>query len=188
MKLLLASTSPARRSLMDALGVPYGAVAPQVDEQVAPGTTVEHAVRELARRKAEAVWKAHPKALVLGADQLVELDGRALGKPRDADAALVQLRALTGRTHRILTAVCLRGPHVDLLELDAVLMEMADLAEHELRRYVQTGEWQGCAGGYRVESRGQALFHDIQGDRTSVQGLPMLRVVRMLRQAGMRLL
>ena len=90
--LVLASTSPARRALLDALGVPYEAVAPGVDEEVPPGTAVEQATAMLARRKAEAVARARPDALVLGADQLVELDGAALGKPEDEAAALRQLR------------------------------------------------------------------------------------------------
>jgi septum formation protein len=182
--LVLASTSPARRALMDALGVPYEAVAPGVGEDVPPGTRVEEATSMLARRKAEAVARARPGSLVLGADQLVELDGAALGKPGDEAAALRQLRALSGRSHRIVTAVCLVGPGVDLHEVDVVEMTVFPLSGEELRRYVSTGEWQGCAGGYRVEGRGQALFQDIRGDRTSVQDLPMLRVVRMLRQAG----
>lgn len=187
-RLVLASTSPARRALLDALGAPYQAVAPGVGEEVAPGTPVEQAVALLARRKAEAVARMSPDALVLGADQLVELDGAALGKPVDEAAALEQLRALSGRSHRIVTAVCLLGPGVDLDEVDVVVMTLFPLSEEELRHYAATGEWQGCAGGYRVEGRGQALFQDIQGDRTSVQGLPMLRVVRMLREAGFPLL
>ncbi|HVE86999.1 MAG TPA: Maf family protein [Myxococcales bacterium] len=187
MSLVLASTSPARRALLDALGVPYDAVAPGVGEEVPEGTEVERATAMLARRKAEAVAKVRPGPLVLGADQLVELDGVALGKPPDATAALEQLRALSGRAHRIVTAVCLVGPGVELEEVDVVGMRLFALSEDELRRYVATGEWRGCAGGYRVEGRGQALFEDIQGDRTSVQGLPMLRVVRMLRRAGVAL-
>ena len=174
---------------MDALGVPYQAIAPGVDEDVSPGTPVEQATAMLARRKAAAVSRAHPDALVLGSDQLVELDGAALGKPPDEAAALAQLRGLSGRSHRIITAVCLLGPGgLDLHEVDVVVMTVFPLPEEELRRYAATGEWRGCAGGYRVEGRGQALFQDIQGDRTSVQGLPMLRVVRMLRQAGVPLL
>lgn len=188
MELILASTSSARRALMDALGVPYQAVAPGVEEDLPPGTPVEQATALLARRKAEAVARSHPGALVLGSDQLVELDGRALGKPESEAAALDQLRTLSGRSHRILTAVCLLGPGADLQEVDAVVMTMFPLSEEELRRYAATGEWRGCAGGYRVESRGQALFEEIRGDRTSVQGLPMLRVVRMLRRAGFPLL
>src|SRR5262245_32376884 len=106
-ELILASTSPARRALMDALGVPYRAMASDVDETVPVGTRPEDAVVELAVRKAAAVARRLPEAWVLGADQLVVVDGEALGKPADRDAARAQLRRLSGREHHIATGVCL---------------------------------------------------------------------------------
>lgn len=188
MQLFLASTSPARRALLDALGVPYSAEAPGVDEEVPPGTPVEDAVRMLALRKARAVAARHPGALVLGADQLAEVDGRVLGKPDSRQAARAQLGTLLGRTHRLLTAVALVGGGDEQLEVDVVTLRFHPLTAEELERYLDTGEWQGCAGGYRIEGRGQALFDAFEGDRTSVQGLPMLPVVRMLRARGFPLL
>lgn len=184
--LLLASTSPARRALLDGLGLPYRCEAPGVDEVVPPGTPVELAVATLAERKARAVWKRFPTALVLGADQLVSLDGAALGKPPDAAAARRQLDALAGRRHSLFTAVCVVGPGFFVTEVDAAHVTLFGLSDAEKDAYVATGEWQGCAGGYRVEGRGQALFSRIDGDRTSIQGLPMLRVTRLLREAGVR--
>jgi septum formation protein len=188
MRLLLASTSPARRALLDALGISYAVEAPGVDEDVPAGTPVEEAVRMLALRKARAVAARHPGALVLGADQLAEVDGRALGKPRSREEARAQLGALLGRSHRLLTAVALVGGGDEQLELDVVTLRFHPLTPEELERYVDTGEWQGCAGGYRIEGRGQALVDVLEGDRTSVQGLPMLPVVRMLRARGFPLL
>ena len=188
MRLLLASTSPARRALLDALRVPYEPEAPGVDEDVPESTNVEDAVRMLALRKARAVARRHPEALVLGADQLVEADGRVLGKPATLEAARAQLGSLLGRTHRLLTAAALVGGGAEQLALDAVTVRLFALGSEELERYLGTGEWQGCAGGYRIEGRGQALVADLQGDRTSVQGLPMLAVVRMLRDRGVPLL
>jgi septum formation protein len=184
--LILASTSSARRALMDALGVAYEAVSPGVEEDLPPGTPVRDAVALLAHRKAEAVRKRRPDALVLGADQLVAFGGRVLGKPVDREAAHEQLSLLLGHTHEILTGVCLLGPGVDERVVDVVRMTMFALSAEELERYLDLEEWRGCAGGYRVESQGQGLFSAIEGDRTSVQGLPMLPVVRLLRQAGLR--
>ncbi len=188
MRLLLASTSPARRALLDALGVPYSAEAPGVDEEVPEGTPVEDAVRMLALRKARAVSARHADALVLGADQLAEVDGRVLGKPESREAAGAQLGSLLGRSHRLLTAVALVGGGDEQLALDVVTLRFHPLAPEELERYLDTGEWRGCAGGYRIEGRGQALVAALDGDRTSVQGLPMLPVVRMLRARGFPLL
>jgi septum formation protein len=185
-ELILASTSSARRALMEGLGLPYRAVAPGVAEAVGEGTPVLNAVAQLAERKARAVASRHPRCLVIGADQLVSLDGKALGKPADADAALAQLSAMAGRAHEILTGVCVLGPGYLVTEVDVARLHVRALSDDEARGYVATGEWQGCAGGYRVEGRGQALFARIEGDRTSIQGLPMQRVVRLLREAGVR--
>ncbi len=183
-ELVLASTSPARNALLGALGVPFRAEAPGVDEDVAPGTSPVQAVALLAERKARAVWTRCPQALVIGADQLVGLDGRALGKPPDAAAARAQLQALAGRAHDILTAVCLVGPGFFCTEVETARLTLWPLRPNELDAYVATGEWEGCAGSYRVEGRGQALFKEIQGDRAGIQGLPMTLVVRLLREAG----
>jgi septum formation protein len=188
MPLLLASTSPARRALLDGLGVPYEAEAPGVEEDVPSGTPVEDAVRMLALRKARAVAARHPGALVLGADQLAEVDGQTLGKPGSRAAARTQLGALLGRAHRLLTAVALVGDGDEQLALDVVTLRFHPLSSAELEHYLDTEEWRGCAGGYRIEGRGQALVDSLEGDRTSVQGLPMIPVVRMLRARGFPLL
>ncbi len=182
--LFLASTSEARRKLVSSLGLPFQFEAPGVDEDVPRGTPVSEAVLLLARRKAEAVFRRHPGALVVGSDQLVELDGRALGKPPDAHAAREQLQALSGRAHHIVTGVCVFAPGFERAWVETTRMELFELSDEELDGYVATGEWRGCAGAYRVEGRGQALFRTIEGDRTNVQGLPMTSVVRALREAG----
>jgi septum formation protein len=186
--LLLASTSPARQALLGALGLSFVAVAPGVDESLPPGASVEEAVRVLAQRKARAVAGQYPGALVLGADQLGEVEGRLLGKPANRDAARAQLRALSGRTHRLLTAVCLLGGGQEETVVEEARLTVFPLRDAEVEAYLDTGEWEGCAGGYRVEGRGQALMERIEGDRTCVQGLPMLAVVRLLRGRGVPLL
>ncbi|MBL9039877.1 MAG: septum formation protein Maf [Archangium sp.] len=186
--MLLASTSSARRQLLSALGVSFRAVAPEVGEDVALGTPVMHAVAMLAERKARAVALKHPTALVIGSDQLVALGGQALGKPADAAVARSQLASLRGRTHDICTGVCVVGPGFCTTEVDVARLTVWPLRDDELDAYVATGEWEGCAGGYRVEGRGQALFSRIEGDRSAIQGLPMQRVVRLLREAGFPLL
>lgn len=185
MKLILASTSSARRALMDSLGVPYLSISPGVDEHVPENTPVPDAVAMLAERKARAVFARHPDALVIGADQLVALEGHALGKPPDRAVAKKQLQSLSGRAHEIVTGLCLIGPSFFAREVEITRMQLYPLSDAELEGYLDTHEWEGCAGAYRVESRGQALFSRIDGDRTNVQGLPMLRVVSLLREAGL---
>jgi septum formation protein len=184
--LFLASTSPARKALMDSLGMAYTAESPGVDEVVPPGLPVEKVVEELSLRKAKAVLARHPEARVLGADQMAELRGLALGKPQNREAAKKQLSLLMGQSHRIVTGVCLLGPQsYQATHVESTALTLYRLTPAELDAYLDTGEWEGCAGGYRVEGRGQALVASIDGDRTNVQGLPMLAVVRMLREAGL---
>jgi septum formation protein len=183
--LILASTSSARRALMDGLGIPYRTEAPGVDETVAPHLSAEEAVLELAARKAQAVKDRNPGAWVLGADQLVEVGGEVLTKPVDRDDARRQLGRLMGRTHDIHTGVCLVGPGGHITEaVERSRLTFYRLEPDELERYLDLEEWRGCCGSYRVEGAGQALLSRLEGDRTNVQGLPMVAVVRLLRQAG----
>ncbi|NVJ07128.1 septum formation protein Maf [Myxococcus sp. AM001] len=186
-ELILASTSSARRALMDGLRLPYRAEAPGVDEVVAPHLSATEAVRELASRKARAVQQRHPEAWVLGADQLVEVAGEVLSKPVDRSAAREQLRKLVGTTHAIHTGVCLVGPGGEAHEaVETARLTFYRVGDEELERYLDLNEWEGCCGSYRVEEAGQALLERLDGDRANVQGLPMVTVVRLLRQAGFR--
>lgn len=185
-ELVLASTSSARRALMEGLGLPFRVVAPEVSEEVVAGTPPQHAVAMLAERKARAVYSRFPRALVVGSDQLVALLGLTLGKPADAKAARAQLGTLRGKTHDIFTGLCVVGAGFVVTEVDSARLTVLPLADQELDGYVATGEWKGCAGGYRVEARGQAIFQRIEGDRAAIQGLPMQRLTRMLREAGVQ--
>lgn len=185
-ELLLASTSSARRALMEGLGLPFRVVAPEVSEDVVAGTPPQHAVAMLAERKARAVYSRFPRALVIGSDQLVALLGQTLGKPEDAKAARAQLGSLRGKTHEIHTGLCVVGAGFVETEVDTAKLTVLPLSDQELDGYVATGEWKGCAGGYRVEARGQAIFQRIEGDRAAIQGLPMQRLTRMLREAGVQ--
>jgi len=183
-ELLLASTSPARRALMDALGLPYRAVSPDVEESVPEGTSPTQAVSMLAERKARAVADRFPDALVLGSDQLVEVEGHALGKPADRAQARAQLGRILGRPHRILTGVCLLGPGLRRLHVEPTILRFHALSDEELEGYLDLEEWRGCAGSYRIEGAGMGLLAALEGDLTNVRGLPMIVVVSMLREAG----
>ena len=185
-EIILASTSPARRALMQSLRVRFRSEAPGVEEDFPPGTPARDAVAMLAMRKARAVYERNPSALVVGCDQLAAIDDDALGKPADRHAARDQLLRLSGRTHQIVTGLCVLGPGVRELEVDVAHLTLFPLAPDEIERYLDLGEWEGCAGGYRVEGAGQALFREIHGDRSAVMGLPMVRLVNALRRVGWR--
>ena len=124
-ELVLASTSPARKSLLTTLGIPFRAETPGVEETVPSGTATRASVTMLAERKARAVLARWPQALIIGADQLVDLDGRALGKPLTRAAAREQLHSLSGRTHEILTGVCVIGPGYFACDVDVARRQPA---------------------------------------------------------------
>jgi septum formation protein len=187
-ELLLASTSPARIKLLTQLGIPFRAISPGVDERVDPTLSVRQTVEQLAERKARAVLSRFPAALVIGSDQLVSFEGKALGKPADRQAARDQLLALSGTKHHILTAVCLASAQEIQCGVDIATLTVHAHCADEIEAYLDTDEWRGCAGAYRIEGRGQALFSAIDGDRTSIQGLPMALLLVQLRQAGVRVL
>jgi septum formation protein len=191
-ELVLASTSAYRRALLDRLGVPYRAVAPLIDERALEprGVSVEQVVVTLARAKADEVAGRYPGALVLGSDQAIELDGEILGKPGTRARAVEQLARLAGRTHRIVTAVALwrTGGEVKT-HVDVHRMTMRRLGRAAIEAYVAADEPLDCAGAYKIESLGVALFEAVEGrDYTAVIGLPLLAVVTMLEEAGVRVL
>jgi septum formation protein len=181
-RLVLASTSPARRALFDQIGLHYEAVSPQVDEILElEGDPVAQA-RELARAKAAAVAARFPDATVVAADQVLAFEGEVWGKPATAEDALRQLQRLAGRTHALVCGVAIFTPRERIVEHEETQLTMRALSPAELDAYVRTGEWQGCAGAYRIEAKGLALFERIVGDYTNVLGLPMLRVLSHLRR------
>lgn len=185
--LILASTSPWRKQVLEAVGLVVRCEAPGVDERAydAPGP-VELA-RLLARKKAEAVASRFPDELVLGADQ-VAWDGREVfGKPRDPDDHRARLLGMRGAAHDLVTAVCLLGPDLDVAFEERTTMHVrADLSPAEIDAYVASGEGSGCAGGYAVEGHGMFLFERIDGDWHNVIGLPVARVLDVLRAHGWR--
>lgn len=188
MPLILASTSIYRRELLDRLGLPYQALPHRVDErQEAPaGGSPEEIALHLAVAKAKSL--ADGTAHVLASDQLVDLDGAVLGKPGSAAAAIEQLRRMSGRTHRLLTAVALAHPDGRVeTALDLCRLTMRALEDEEIERYVRVDQPVDCAGSYKIERLGIALFSRIEGeDFTAITGLPLITVARLLRQAGYR--
>lgn len=182
--LILASTSRYRRGLLDRLGIPYRAVAPEYEETMPEGVDPETLVLAHAEGKARSVAGAYPEARILGSDQVAVLDGRILGKPGTAKGARAQLRELSGREHVLLTAVVLldvaSGRVVRHVERSAI--GMRDLTDDEIAEYVRRDDPVDCAGSYKAEGLGITLLAYQRGDDpTAVVGLPLIAVSRMLR-------
>jgi septum formation protein len=190
-RLVLASTSQHRRALLDRLGVPYEALAPRCDEAVAGVVAPEDLVRLLSRRKAESLGSEVPDALVVGSDQVVEVEGEVLGKPGSPERALDQLLRLAGREHRLLTGLCVHDPETGRSEvaLDVHRMQMWPLSREQLARYVEWDRPVDCSGAYRVEAAGALLFERMAGeDHTAIVGLPVTLLAGLLRRFGVTLL
>jgi septum formation protein len=170
--LLLASTSPQRRAILEQLGIPFELVEPRYDER--GDDPVEHAAG-----KARSVADAGDRP-VLGVDTVVVCDGRVLGKPANAGEAESMLELLGGRTHEVVSGLCLRTPAWEELGRETTRVEFRPLTPRDLASYVATGEWEGRAGAYAIQGRGAALVRSIAGDYLNVVGLPAALLVRLL--------
>ncbi len=186
-KLVLASTSPYRRALLARLGVPFRCVAPLVNEDELKNTQIAPRMlaSQLARAKAASVAATESDAVVVGSDQVVAFEGRVFGKPGSADAAVEQLLAMAGKPHEIITAVSVVHPAGVCEYLDATVLWMRPLERAELERYVAADQPLDCAGSYKLEARGIALFERVDSDdQTAVVGLPLIALTTILRGLG----
>lgn len=186
--LVLASTSRYRAELLGRLGVPFSAAAPSCDEDEMKQREPDPralALR-LAEDKARSVARLHPGAFVLGGDQVLAHAGAILGKPHTREAAIGQLQRLRGRSHQLLTAICLVAPDGSTrTHLDAHTLAMRPLPDAALARYVDADEPLDCAGSYKIEARGIALFERIEGaDFTAITGLPLITLSGWLADSG----
>lgn len=184
--LILASTSRYRRALLDRLGVPYEAVAPDYVEETPDGADPEALVLAHAEGKARSVAATHPDAWILGSDQVAVLDEEILGKPGSAERARAQLRRLSGREHALLTAVVLLDARTGQVNrhLERTEIRIRELTDAEIADYVDRDDPVDCAGSYKAEGLGITLFDHQRGDDpTAIVGLPLIAVSRMLRGA-----
>jgi septum formation protein len=178
--LLLASTSPQRRAILEQLGIPFVAVPPRYEENDARGADPVDLVREHARGKARSIADGAGDRPVLGVDTAVVLDGRMYGKPATAEDAAEMLDALGGRVHEVLSGLCLVTPGWEIVEHDVTQVWFRPLTARDIATYVASGEGEGRAGSYAIQGRGAALVERIEGDYLNVVGLPAALLVRLL--------
>ncbi|KRG79154.1 septum formation inhibitor Maf [Stenotrophomonas ginsengisoli] len=183
--LILASTSPYRRELLQRLGLAFDCARPEVQEATLPGEPPAAMARRLAREKALAVASRHPGHWVIGSDQAADLDGQPLGKPGSVAAACAQLAAMSGRQVQFHTAVCLARDGELLQACDLTSVHFRPLDAGSIARYVQREQPLDCAGSFKCEGLGISLFQAIDNqDPTALIGLPLIAVSRLLREAG----
>ncbi|MCD9045988.1 Maf family protein [Luteimonas sp. MHLX1A] len=184
--LILASTSRYRRELLERLQLPFTTERPDVDETPLPGEAPAALASRLAVAKAREVARLHPGAWVIGSDQVAGFDGHALGKPGSRDAAIAQLQSMSGSSVQFLTAVALcRGDALAGEALDTTTVTFRCLRRAEIERYVDAEQPLDCAGSFKSEGLGIALFDAIETrDPTALIGLPLIATARLLRDAG----
>ena len=188
--LILASGSPYRKVLLERLRLPFSVDSPDLDESPGPGEQPAALAVRLAREKALAVAARRPGAIVIGSDQVASLDGEMLRKPGTAELAVDQLKACSGRKVGFDTGVCVVEPNGRTrTDCVAVTVHFRSLSDAEIRRYVALDRPLDCAGSFKWESLGITLFERLEtDDPTALEGLPLIALSRMLRDAGLDVL
>jgi len=185
--LILASSSPYRRELLERLGLPFQVVVPGIDEGAMAGEAPEQLVRRLSEEKARAVAVDCPQHLIIGSDQMSVVDGEVVGKPHDHRHAVTQLQRASGKRVEFLTGLCLHNSATGATQVDLVHfgIQFRVLSDDQIERYLRKDQPYNCAGSFRSESLGVTLFEHMEGeDHNSVVGLPLIKLVRMLENEG----
>ncbi|HSD68176.1 MAG TPA: Maf family protein [Woeseiaceae bacterium] len=187
LRLHLASGSPRRREILDALGLPYSWSATDIDETPLAGETAERMVLRLAAAKARAAT-GQPSTVVLAADTAVVLDSQMLGKPAGLDEAMDMLARLSGRTHLVLTGVTVLAPGEEQTAMSRSEVRFREISVDEAAVYCRSGEFRGKAGGYGIQGLAGVFVESISGSYTGVVGLPVFETAELLRAAGIDVL
>jgi len=186
MKLILASASRYRRHLLERLGLPFEVVPAAIDETPLPAETPKALAQRLAQEKAQHVAQMHPDALVIGSDQVAALGNECLGKPGHHDAAVRQLKKMSGQTVVFYTAVCVYHRQQHLEALVPTHCQFRQLDEAEIQYYLHQEQPYDTAGSAKAESLGISLMHSLQSDDpTAIIGLPLIALNTLLRQFGL---
>lgn len=183
-RIILASTSPRRRELLSQIGVRFEAIASGESEDVSSSLSAEATVLLLAERKATALALKHRDALVIGGDTVISLDGAVIGKPSSSDSAALLLKAMSGRTHQVVSGVALLCADRNIREVFSVTTDVSfgSFGDDVIKRYVATGEPLDKAGGYAIQGAGALLVESVRGSYYNVVGLPLFELARALRR------
>jgi septum formation protein len=184
MRLTLASGSPRRAELLRAAGIAFDVLPVEVDERFYPDEQPERSVARVAEAKARAGAARRPDQIVLAADTTVVVDQQTLGKPVDGDDAARMLRMLSGKTHEVLTGICLCHQGRHLVHVEPTRVRMAAMDEAEIAWYVSTGEAHDKAGAYAVQGLASRFIQKIDGSYSNVVGLPISNVYQLLKELG----
>lgn len=181
-KIILASASPRRKELLTLAGVDFTVDVADADESLEDGISPDEAVKKLAEIKAKAVFEKHPESIVIGADTVVAVDGKILGKPKNYDEASEMLNTLSGKKHFVFTGVCIVSKEKTTVFCQKTAVEFYPLSQSEIDDYIESGDCFDKAGGYGIQTNGCVLVKGIEGDYFNVVGLPVAETVRALKE------
>jgi septum formation protein len=185
-RVVLASASPRRRQLLDLIGIAHEVRPADIDESMRPREAPRRHAERLAREKATAIAKRDPDLITIAADTIVVINRKVLGKPRDADDAARMLALLSGREHVVTTAVAVSRGKKLRSAVEEVRVKFRRLREDEIEAYIATGEPMDKAGAYGIQGYGATIVERIEGDYFAVMGLPIVRLIGLLRDVGVR--
>ncbi len=189
-KLILASSSPYRRQLLERLGLPFECISPEIDETPIEGEVPEQLAKRLAMEKAQCIAEQYPDAVVVGSDQVAWLEGRQLHKPGNAQTNIQQLMACSGKTATFFTGLALyQNKGIRQATVERYEARFRHLSRDQIEHYVEREQAFHCAGGFKMEGLGIALFEHLRGDDpNTLIGLPLIRLCAMLEEAGLQVL
>lgn len=190
-QLVLSSSSPYRKAVLDKLGIAFSVEVPDIDENIQDGESPEQLVTRLAQEKAAAIQGRYPRALIIGADQIALLNGRILGKPGNKENAIEQLTAESGQRVKFLIGLCLFNSETGNLQVSCenFTVEFRQLSQQQIEYYVEKDKPYNCAGSFKSEGLGMALFVKLSGDDpNALLGLPLIKLVSMLENEGFSVL
>jgi len=187
MKLVLASSSPFRKALLEKLHLQFETDSPDIDETPLVNESIESMVKRLSESKARALIETHPDSLIIGSDQSATLNGHVLDKPGNYDVAFEQLKAASCQSITFYTGLCLLNSRTGKAQTvcEPFIVKFRDLTDNEIENYLKTEEPYNCAGSFKSEALGISLFESMQGtDPNTLIGLPLIQLCRMLKENG----
>lgn len=185
-RVVLASGSPRRHELLNLIGIEHEVHPANIDETMRPRETPRRHAERLAREKASAVAKRDPDLITIGADTIVVINRKVLGKPKDSNDAARMLSMLSGREHLVTTAVAVSRGKKLRSAVEEVRVRFRRLRDDEIEAYIATGEPMDKAGAYGIQGYGATIVERVEGDYFSVMGLPLVRLIGLLRDVGVR--
>lgn len=192
--IILASSSPRRQEILKMLKIPFRVIIPNIDETLINSIDLEQVPELLAREKVTAVIHSLPTGQeipwVLGADTLIQIDNKIIGKPQNHEQAIEYLSLLQGRSHSVITAIVLYNgrSHETTSKISKTNITFAPMSKEEIEWYVETGEWHGAAGGYRIQSLASCFISKIEGSYSGAVGLPIFELYDILKSQGYSIL